>query len=73
MLKPDHKVVIAYTTTNVIGVTTVNVKYPIITNLEMIYFIKYSVVPLFFYFYYKEISQRTILQFVPLINLLFAK
>ena len=28
MLKPDHKVVIAYTTTNVIGVTTVFVKYP---------------------------------------------
>ena len=32
MLKPDHKVVIAYTTTNVIGVTTVNVKYPLFLN-----------------------------------------
>lgn len=31
MLKVDHKIVIAYTTTNVIGVTTVNVKYPIKT------------------------------------------
>ena len=28
MLKVDHKIVIAYTTTNVIGVTTVFVKYP---------------------------------------------
>ena len=28
MLKPDHKVVIGYTTINVIGVTTVFVKYP---------------------------------------------
>ena len=30
MLKVDHKIVIAYTTTNVIGVTTVFVKYPLI-------------------------------------------
>ena len=28
MLKLDHKVVIGYTTINVIGVTTVFVKYP---------------------------------------------
>ena len=35
MLKPDHKVVIAYTTTNVIGVTTVNVKYPLVFGLAM--------------------------------------
>ena len=32
MLKPDHKVVIGYTTINVIGVTTVFVKYPFILN-----------------------------------------
>ena len=30
MLKLDHKVVIGYTTINVIGVTTVFVKYPFI-------------------------------------------
>ena len=29
MLKLDHKVVIGYTTINVIGVTTVFVKYPL--------------------------------------------
>ena len=29
MLKPDHKVVIGYTTINVIGVTTIFVKYPL--------------------------------------------
>ena len=32
MLKLDHKVVIGYTTINVIGVTTVFVKYPKITK-----------------------------------------
>lgn len=34
MLKVDHKIVIAYTTTNVIGVTTVFVKYPDYSNLK---------------------------------------
>ena len=34
MLKPDHKVVIGYTTINVIGVTTVFVKYPFIINFS---------------------------------------
>ena len=33
MLKHDHKVVIAYTTTNVIGVTTVFVRHPLFFTL----------------------------------------
>ena len=35
MLKLDHKVVIGYTTINVIGVTTVFVKYPYLLHVRL--------------------------------------
>ena len=46
MLKPDHKVVIAYTTTNVIGVTTVNVKYPICATGNFMLYLQALIPPL---------------------------
>ena len=60
MLKPDHKVVIAYTTTNVIGVTTVNVKYPNKISYNM--FIYCEVVIFSFYLYCSGIGMPNFLQ-----------
>ena len=39
MLKLDHKVVIGYTTINVIGVTTVFVKYPLFHDKTAHFFV----------------------------------